>query len=54
MVPSVRTARVEIAGKSRRLDEVYDLVLTYDYESLKPLLPRVQCSLSGGLQPLVY
>lgn len=34
MVPSIRTAHAKIAGQTRQLDEVYDLVLTYDYESL--------------------
>ncbi|MGC1217018.1 MAG: caspase family protein [Phormidesmis sp.] len=34
MVPSIQTARVELEGQSRTLSEVYDLVLTCDYESL--------------------
>ena len=34
MVPSVRAAHVNIAGQSRAMSKVYDLVLAYDYESL--------------------
>lgn len=33
LVPSVQTAQVEIDGEMRSLGELYDLVLTYDYES---------------------
>lgn len=34
MVPSVRQAKVKVNGQSKSLAEIYDLVLTFDYESL--------------------
>lgn len=34
LVPSVQTATVEVEGQQRPLRELYDLVLTYDYESV--------------------
>jgi pimeloyl-ACP methyl ester carboxylesterase len=35
MVPSIRHATVEVDGQERRLSELYDLVLGFDYENLQ-------------------
>ncbi|MEW6497216.1 MAG: peptidase C14 caspase catalytic subunit p20, partial [Cyanobacteriota bacterium] len=35
MVPSIRRATVEVDGQQRRLSELYDLVLGFDYENLQ-------------------
>ncbi|HAX76430.1 MAG TPA: peptidase C14 caspase catalytic subunit p20 [Cyanobacteria bacterium UBA11372] len=35
MVPSVRKATVEVNGKQRPIQELYDLVLTFDYENIE-------------------
>ncbi len=34
LLPSLRSAQVEVDGKQKPLAELYDLVLTYDYENL--------------------
>lgn len=34
MMPSVRHAKVKVNGQLKSLDQIYDLVLTFDYESL--------------------
>jgi pimeloyl-ACP methyl ester carboxylesterase len=34
MVPSVKRAKVEVDGQQRSLRELYDLVLTFDYENI--------------------
>lgn len=34
LVPSIQTARAEVDGQSRALEDIYDLVLAYDYESI--------------------
>jgi pimeloyl-ACP methyl ester carboxylesterase len=35
MVPSIRRATVEVDGQERRLSEIYDLVLGFDYENIQ-------------------
>ena len=38
IVPSIRTAKVEVNGIERSLADIYDLVLTFDYENLNTSL----------------
>lgn len=35
IVPSVRSAKVEVDGQEKSLADLYDLVLTFDYENIK-------------------
>jgi hypothetical protein len=35
IIPSVRTAKVEVDGQEKSLADLYDLVLTFDYENIK-------------------
>jgi pimeloyl-ACP methyl ester carboxylesterase len=35
MVPSIQQAKVEVDGQERSLSELYDLVLTFDYENIQ-------------------
>ena len=46
MVPSLQRARAEVDGQQKTLNELYDLVLTYDYESLN--IPIEQHAIALG------
>lgn len=35
MVPSIQQAKVEVDGQQNSIEELYDLVLTFDYENIK-------------------
>ncbi|MBE9225072.1 caspase family protein [Phormidium sp. LEGE 05292] len=35
MVPSIRQARIEVDGQQHSIEELYDVVLTFDYENIK-------------------
>lgn len=50
IVPSVRTAVVEVDGKKRSLVDIYDLVLTFDYENIQTTIKENACLLGQRLQ----
>lgn len=56
MIPSVRHAKVKVNGQLKSLDQIYDLVLTFDYESLNTPIKELGKQLKDklvaiGLQP---
>lgn len=50
LVPSLRTATVEIDGQKRSLGEFYDLVLTYDHESVSTRIEETARKLKERLE----
>ncbi|MBC6454527.1 MAG: caspase family protein [Hormoscilla sp. SP5CHS1] len=50
IVPSVQTATVEIDGEKRSLGEFYDLVLTYDHESVNTRIEETARKLKQRLE----
>lgn len=50
MVPSVRRAKIEIDGQSKPLVEMYDLVLTFDYENLNTHIKDIGKQLKEKLE----
>ena len=49
LVPSIQTARVNVDGQSKALEDVYDLVLTYDYESINTSIAETAAMLKQRL-----
>jgi pimeloyl-ACP methyl ester carboxylesterase len=50
MVPSVRRAKIEVDGQSKPLIEIYDLVLTFDYENLNTHIKDIGKQLKEKLE----
>ena len=52
MVPSVRRAKIDADGQSKPLIEMYDLVLTFDYENLNSHIADIGKKLKEKLEAL--